>query len=92
MPKLTVHLYGPVPAKFMDLDLEFDGAFYLEMVERRLFEMYGDMIPKDYRTEDDLFNHQLVISGDAKGKRVGYDEKDISHLDAIWFVVPVGGG
>ena len=92
MAKLLLHIYGLIPADFKDVELEFEEPVNLRHLEEEIIKRYGQEIEERYISREGLLNHRFVISGDKYGKKIDYDLPDLTHIEEIWFVVPLAGG
>jgi hypothetical protein len=92
MAKLLLHIYGLIPADFIDVELEFEGPVNLRRLEEEIIKRYGNKIEEQYISEEGLLNHRFVITGDKYGKKIDYQLPDLTPIEEIWFAVPLAGG
>ena len=92
MPRVMVRLYNVIPGRSIEDTLECQVPVTLERLEREIIKRHRAELPGEYLNEDGLFNHRLIISGDAKGNRLDYRHPDIDGGSEVWFMVPMVGG
>jgi hypothetical protein len=91
MAKITVHVYGLIPGNFFDVNIQVEEPVSLSKLEKQLIALFEDKISPEYITSTGLINHEKVVPF-AEGRTLQYDTTDLSHLNEIWFIVPLTGG
>jgi molybdopterin/thiamine biosynthesis adenylyltransferase len=80
MAKLLLHIYGLIPADFIDVELEFEGPVNLRRLEEEIIKRYGNKIEEQYISSDNalslLRGHQVVVDAlDNPASKIILQEK-----------------